>query len=149
MYKDNTPTFNVDRKIVNFKDFKEKEEKEELQKIKRSIDPNTLDKQQHIGNRKYKYNKVTRKMDDINIDEINDDLEAIEERSIPDSDDYIYGSNKGIDTVEMTVPLFIRLLEFAHEDAKDDIDLHKATENAIKLSMNKILDMKDYDDIVK
>lgn len=136
MYKDNTPTFNVDRKIVNFKDFKEKEEKEELQKIKRSIDPNTLDKQQHIGNRKYKYNKVTRKMDDINIDEINDDLEAIEERYKQD-------------TITMTVPLFIKILEYAHEDAKNDIDLHNATENAIKLSMDRTLNMDDYNEIIK
>lgn len=136
MYKDNTPTFNVDRKIVNFKDFKEEEEKQELQKIKRSIDPNTPDEQQHIGNRKYKFNKVTRKMDDINIDEINDDLDAIEE-------------NYKQDTLTMSIPLFIRLLEYAHEDAKDDLDLHNITENAIRISMDKTLDMKDYNKIVK
>lgn len=135
-YKDNTPTFNVDRKIVNFKDFNPEEEKQELKKVKRSIDPNTPDKQQYIGNRKYKYNKVTRKMDDINVDDVNDDLDSIEE-------------NYEQDTLTMTMPLFIRLLEYAHEDAKDDLDLHNITENAIRISMDKTLDMKDYNKIVK
>lgn len=135
-YKDNTPTYNVNRKIVNFKDFNPKEEEQDLQKIKRSIDPNTPDKQQHIGNSKYKYNKVTHKMDDISIDEINDDLESIEERYKQD-------------TITMTVPLFIRILEYAHEDAKNDIDLHNATENAIKLSMDRTLNMDDYNEIIK
>lgn len=79
-YKDNTPTFNVNRRIVSFKDFKKEDEKQELQKIKRSIDPNTPDEQQNIGNTKYKFNKVTRKMDDMSIDEIDDSLDAIEER---------------------------------------------------------------------
>jgi hypothetical protein len=135
-YKDNTPTYNVNRKIVNFKDFNPEEEKQELQKIKRSIVPNTPNNQQHIGNTKYKYNKVTHKMDDISIDEINDDLEAIEERYKQD-------------TITMTVPLFIRILEYAHEDAKNDIDLHNATENAIKLSMDRTLNMDDYNEIIK
>lgn len=39
-----------------------------------------------------------------------------------------------IDTVTMDIPLFIRLLEYAREDAKTDMDLHDLTENAIKLS---------------
>ena len=31
------------------------------------------------------------------------------------------------DALKMTIPLFIRLLEFAREDAKSDVDLHKLT----------------------
>ena len=58
---------------------------------------------------------------------------------------------KAIDEeIAMTVPLFIRMLEFAKEDAKTDMDLHKATENIINLHDDgKIeLSMDDYDTIV-
>lgn len=41
----------------------------------------------------------------------------------------VKNSMKGIDGVHLDVPLFIRLLEFAREEAKDDIDLHVITEN--------------------
>ena len=48
----------------------------------------------------------------------------------------------------MDVPLLIRVMEFAKEDAKTDMDLHSAAENMIKLSQDgKILDMTDYDSI--
>lgn len=54
-----------------------------------------------------------------------------------------------MNTITMTVPLFIRMLEFAKEDAKTDMELHKATENALTLLLsNKILDMSHYDTIV-
>ena len=54
------------------------------------------------------------------------------------------------DKLTIDVPLFIRLLEYAKEDAKTDMDLHKATENALALSeTGKTLTMDDYDTIVK
>jgi hypothetical protein len=54
------------------------------------------------------------------------------------------------DKITLDVPLFIRLLEYAKEDAKTDVDLHTATENALALSeTGKTLTMDDYDDIVK
>ena len=54
------------------------------------------------------------------------------------------------DKITLDVPLFIRLLEYAKEDAKTDVDLHKATENALALSeTGKTLTMDDYDTIVK
>jgi hypothetical protein len=53
------------------------------------------------------------------------------------------------DKITVDVPLFIRLLEYAREDAKTDMDLHSVTENAIKLSeTGKILTMKNYNDLV-
>jgi hypothetical protein len=55
----------------------------------------------------------------------------------------------GMDIISMDVPLFIRMLEFAKEDAKTDMDLHKATENILDLLVdNKILNMDNYNDIV-
>ena len=54
------------------------------------------------------------------------------------------------DKVTVDIPLFIRLLEFAREDAKADLDLHVVAENAIELSQGgTTLTMDNYDDIVK
>jgi hypothetical protein len=54
------------------------------------------------------------------------------------------------DKITVDVPLFIRLLEYAREDAKTDMDLHKVTENAVALSeTGKTLTMAQYDSIVK
>jgi hypothetical protein len=54
------------------------------------------------------------------------------------------------DKITLDVPLFIRLLEYAREDAKTDMDLHKVTENAVALSeTGKTLTMDQYDSIIK
>jgi len=53
------------------------------------------------------------------------------------------------DVIKLDVPLFLRLLEYAKEDAKDDMDLHRITENAIDLSrIGGTLGMIDYENIV-
>ena len=53
-------------------------------------------------------------------------------------------------TINCDVPLFIRLLEFAREDAKDDLILHHIAERATELSGNgKSLTMQDYEKLVK
>ncbi len=68
-----------------------------------------------------------------------DELESVEEDSTVNPQD----------TITMDVPLFIRTLEFAREDAKDDMDLHDAAENALKLSANgDTLTMDNYSAIV-
>jgi hypothetical protein len=54
------------------------------------------------------------------------------------------------DTITVDVPLMIRLLEYAREDATTDMDLHKVTENLIQLSKEgRILDMTDYNSIIE
>lgn len=55
------------------------------------------------------------------------------------------------DVVQVNIPLLIRLSEFAKEDAKSDLDLHKAVENmlVIRSETNKPLSMDDYNRIVK
>jgi hypothetical protein len=54
-----------------------------------------------------------------------------------------------IDTVRMDIPLLIRVMEFAKEDAKTDMDLHVAAENMIELSKkDRVLNMDDYNNIV-
>jgi hypothetical protein len=53
------------------------------------------------------------------------------------------------DIITVDVPLFIRLLEYAREDAQTDMDLHDVTENIISLSASgKILSMDDYSTII-
>ena len=80
-YKDNQPTFNVNRKVVNFKDFSANPnaEKEELKKMNKQNKPNTDDQQKNMGNSRYKFNHTTRKMDDLSPAEIKDKIEDIDE----------------------------------------------------------------------
>ncbi len=53
------------------------------------------------------------------------------------------------DVVAFDVPMFIRLLEFAREDATDDEALHKATDKIIELCQDgQVLTMDQYDEIV-
>jgi hypothetical protein len=50
------------------------------------------------------------------------------------------------DIVKLDVPLFIRLLEFAREDASSDEELHRIAENVIELSqIGGTLGMMDYE----
>jgi hypothetical protein len=53
------------------------------------------------------------------------------------------------DKVTLDIPLFIRLLEYAREDAKTDMDLHNVAEKAIAASeTGKTLTMAEYDSLV-
>lgn len=94
-YKDNQPTFNVNRKVVNFKDFlaNPEGEKEELEKVRRSTKPNSED-QQHIGNTRFKFNNTTRKMDDLSPEMIDDKIEAIEELEESNNYNHLVRFNK-------------------------------------------------------
>lgn len=53
------------------------------------------------------------------------------------------------DTITVDVPLFIRLLEFAREDANTDMDLHALTEKCLSIGKSsKTLTMNDYNNLV-
>jgi hypothetical protein len=57
--------------------------------------------------------------------------------------------NNPMDVIKLDVPLFIRLLEYAREDAKTDMDLHDVTEKIIAAaSKGQTLTMSDYDMIM-
>lgn len=61
-----------------------------------------------------------------------------------------YITNNPKDIVKLDVPLLIRLLEYAREDAKTDMDLHSVSERLIALSSTgKLLTMSDYNKICK
>jgi hypothetical protein len=54
-----------------------------------------------------------------------------------------------IDVASLDIPLLIRIMEYAKEDAQTDMDLHKVVENIIKLSKEgRTLNMSDYSNIV-
>ena len=54
-----------------------------------------------------------------------------------------------VDIIAMDVPLFIRMLEYAREDAETDMDLHDVTERAIEATkLRGLLSMEDYNDII-
>mgnify|MGYP000399706839 CR=1 FL=1 len=54
------------------------------------------------------------------------------------------------DVIKLNIPLMIRLLEFAREDASKDVDLHVIVENLIDLSEEgDVLEMEDYEEIVQ
>lgn len=53
------------------------------------------------------------------------------------------------DVVKLDIPLLLRIMEYAREDAKTDMDLHHVTDMLIKLSGDgDTLTMKNYDQIV-
>ena len=51
------------------------------------------------------------------------------------------------DTLTIDIPMFIRLMEYAREDAKTDMDLHNVTSNLLKIK-DKTISMADYDQVV-
>jgi hypothetical protein len=54
-----------------------------------------------------------------------------------------------IDIVTLDVPLFIRMLEYAKEEAADDMDLHELATKTIALSKQRgILSMEDYEALI-
>ena len=54
-----------------------------------------------------------------------------------------------MDVITVDVPLFIRLLEFAREDATDDMKLHDVAEKLIEMCADgDIMTMEQYDEIV-
>jgi hypothetical protein len=85
------------------------------------------------------------------------DIKELVIKSLMKEDEEIIDSKKFIlerkenpeDIIKMDVPLFIRMLEYAREDASTDIDLHDIAEKAIGLSSeDKVLTMADYEFIV-
>ena len=54
-----------------------------------------------------------------------------------------------MDIIRIDVPTFIRLIELAREDIKNDPDLHDMAEIVTKISQDQVVTMKHYNDIVK
>lgn len=75
-------------------------------------------------------------------------INLVEEQSLP-MQEPSQGSYDPKDTVELDVPLLIRLFEYAREDSQDDKDLHNLAERMIALSAEgRALTMNDYDTLI-
>lgn len=54
-----------------------------------------------------------------------------------------------VDSVELTVPLLLRLLEWAREDAPDDLSLHRAVERLANVdAVQRPVTIEQYKSIV-
>lgn len=53
-----------------------------------------------------------------------------------------------MDIIKINVPTFVRILELAREEVKNDPDLHDIAEIAVRLSDEGVITMDDYDAIV-
>lgn len=53
-----------------------------------------------------------------------------------------------MDTIQIDVPTFLRLVELAREDIRNDADLHDMAEIVTKISKDEVVTMKHYNDIV-
>jgi hypothetical protein len=54
-----------------------------------------------------------------------------------------------MDIIKINVPAFIRLIELAREDVKNDADLHDLAEIVTKISQKEVVTMDHYNDIVQ
>ena len=119
-YKDNQPTFNINRKVVNFKDFNKDAEKEELEKLKRQNKPNS-ERQQLISNPRIKYNKVTHKLDfDNNPDLLKDKIESLEESVV--NSEVLSSIKDSISYGKFVETLKIAIMELESDMKSDSID---------------------------
>lgn len=88
-YNPNDPNYQTkSSRVLSFNDFEKNigKEEEELKKVKRSYVNNDTENNQTIGNPKFKYNKVTHKIDSLSKAEVEDDLEALEDMEINDKE---------------------------------------------------------------
>ena len=54
-----------------------------------------------------------------------------------------------LDVITLDVPLFIRLFEYAREEAKTDVDLHNVASRMIEMTRDgHQLSMDDYDSVI-
>ena len=139
-YKENTPTFNINRKVVNFKDFNKDSEETELKKIKRQNKPNS-ERQKLIGNPRAKYNKVTHKLDfDLNPAYIEDKIDSVKE-SIDET--ILNKIQNSVSYEKFAETLKIALMEFSDGIKNDDsigFDENNSIHNeSLKVSIQEAL----------
>jgi hypothetical protein len=95
----------------------------------------------------YSRNLIILNETDINL--VKSDIGSVADYEANQVNLDIPSTENPIDTITMDIPLFIRMLEYAREDAKTDMDLHDVTEKAISMGENgEILTMDNYEDIV-
>lgn len=119
----------------------------QMKKVKRQVVENVL------SHYESKYNVSLREMlteedeDEIVDMELDGDEEETPETEAPEETE---ASSNPVDVVKMDVPLFMRVLEFAKEEAKDDITLHRLVTNVIRMCQEgETLNMGYYEEMLK
>jgi DNA-binding transcriptional MerR regulator len=78
-YHTNNPNYQTSHsRLYSFKDFDKKQEETELKDMKRNFKKRG-EMHQAPGERKHKWSTITHKIDDLSVDEIDDELDALEE----------------------------------------------------------------------
>lgn len=145
-YKDNTPTFNVNRKVVNFKDFNKDAEEAELKKIKRQNKPNS-ERQQLIGNPRTRYNKVTHKLDTDSPAYIQDKIDALDVNESHIEEVVLDNIKKSVAYEKFSETLNVAILELMDDINNDksigfdegDNDHYESLKVAIQEALNENL----------
>ena len=53
------------------------------------------------------------------------------------------------DVIKLNVPLFLRLIELAREEIKEDVPLHLMTEILTRISQDRVATIDDYENIYR
>ena len=124
----------------------EKKRKEHVDMAKE--DPkNASQHKEHIAKLASQIDDLMSKMEKIEKSKKN--VEKVEDEKNDKKKDELKEEFNPTDKITLDVPLFIRLLEYAREDAKSDMDLHNLAQNAIELAQSGMtLSMKDYESLV-
>ena len=61
------------------------------------------------------------------------------------AEETLYEGTDKEDVLSFDIPLFIRILELAREDVKEDMELHRITERLLSIRKKGILTMDDYE----
>lgn len=91
------------------------------------------------------------KLADMDIAQAQDLIAKASQRApVDEAEDPTDDASNGdeVDTVSMDVPLLLRMMEYAREDAQEDMDLHDVAERMIAMSKDGPLSMDDYESIV-
>jgi len=91
---------------------------------------------------------IDNKMDMHKLLRIMREADMVDQAAMIDTGDMDNNEGDVVDTVTVDVPLLIRMLEYAREDAQTDMDLHNVTEKMIELAKHGALSMDQYDAIV-
>ena len=97
---------------------------------------------------KFKDQLIAQKFKIVDLTSWKDHINALTKRRIPSNTIKVGEEVSKTDTLTIDIPMFIRLMEYAREDAKTDMDLHNVATNLLKIK-DKTISMADYDQVVQ
>jgi len=97
---------------------------------------------------KFRDQLIAQKFKIVDLTPYMDHVNALTRRNRPSNPKTVGEEVAKTDTLTIDIPMFIRLMEYAREDAKTDMDLHNVTTNLLKIK-DKTISMADYDQVVQ